>query len=214
MDERTTQIRPLSANDTQHVSSHLINYPDVRTFKESYFSTIGVFQLATRDQRPGEISMTPRMWTQYLLKYDPKQTILTTFRGQLIVRNQQNSILESIPPSEIRRVGPESEIGVVQKSGYVLANHFYTFRGNQGIGMEEYDQILQLADKDRRTPVTDEHTRVKVDPVLQGKKLWVCIFDLELARTIWDREAVVIDPETRQMIEREVLRPLSAKRWG
>lgn len=213
MAERTTQLRPLGKKDIEIISLSLINYAKIeRDNKQYYFSPLGIFNLIQRPLRY-EARISNPMWAP-LSEYDPGQTMLSTFKGQLIVRNRQGLVLKSIPPSAIRRIGIEPEMGIVQESGYVLANHLYILEDDRRIKMKEFDRILQLADRGHRPPACDEDTRVKVDPALSGKNLWIGIFEFELERDPMDRDAVVIDPETRQMIEREVTRPLSRERWG
>lgn len=103
-------------------------------------------------------------------------------------------------------------MGDVHESGYVLRDHLYHLE-DKLLNREEFANILKLADAGQKPLGFDLSTRVKVDPALVGKSLWIGIFEFEFGRPAWDRDAVVVDQETRQMIEREVTRPLSRERW-
>lgn len=217
--DRTTEIRAIGQID---IRSNRYKLEEARVFAHSldgkivYLSRAGTFILAYKPLYRFSGSFHETMWTAKLLDYDLEQTKLSTYRGQLIVQDGENKVLKSIPPEEIRKVGIEAERGIVRASGYVLGgDRYYPLGSRKDILVDEYEQILIAAEAGLEPPGFEESTRVKVDPALAGKELWIGIFDLELGRSdVWDREAVVIDLETRAMIEREVLRPLSAERWG
>lgn len=221
MAERTTQLRPLLERDIKWISSDLQTYPKVvetyygrNDLRKQHFSAAGTFRLGTSYSSPDNVALS-YMWTPALLEFDPKCTKLTTFKGQLIVEDSQNKVLRSIPPQNIRRVGMEAEMGEVQASGYVLANHWYPLEGlDKKPDRKQFEDILVRAEAGhKKPPGFDPFTRVKVDPALAGRELWIGMLEYELGREIWDRDAVVIDLKTRKMVEREVLRPLARERW-
>lgn len=213
MAERTTQLRSLGQGDIQRIRFRMEDADRILQMSGRYFQPLGTFRLMNRP-RYGLLAHDRVMWAEKLLGYDPEQSVLTTYMGQLIVRDRQNTVLKSIPPSELRLVGTEAEMGIVRESGYVLANHFYPLGEKGAMQAEEFDEILRSADAGQKPSDFDYNPRVKVDPALCGKKLWIGMFEFETDRSdVWDRDAVVVDPETRQLIAREVMRPLSRKHW-
>ncbi len=224
MAERTTEIRPYTEQETRFMQKQLTDYPTAVPNGETgrHFNIVGGFVLTEklvslrdilRHDDSTWLSFHP-MWAGGLLAYNPNQCKLTTYQGQLIVRDSENRVLKSIPPAQIRRLSIESERGTVRESGYVLADHYYVIDGQEGIQVDEFEQILRSADEGKEPTGFSHYTMVKVDPELAGRELWVGVFEFELSRDVWDRDAVVVDPETRQMIAREVGRPLHPERWG
>jgi len=213
MVERTAGIRPLGNKSAEHNYYILKNERIVRRSRspDRDFSELGTFMTG----HDGDRLITRFMWAQKLLDYDPKECRLSIYQGQLIVRKLDNTVLKSIPPQEIREVDDiESERGIVRRSGYVLADHFYSVGHRERINVEDFENILESADNGQEPFAFSHFLRVKVDPTLIGRELWMCIFKPDFDIGVWDTDAVVIDPETRKLVDREVLHPLSPKKWG
>lgn len=205
MVERTTGIRPLHDESVKY-NLLLLKNSRIVEGEGRYFGELGTFTLEPIELRSlSEIPPTIAMWTQKLLDYDPKECKLSIYQGQVIVSKLDNTVLKSIPPRDIRRIDVvDSEMGIVRKSGYVLANHFYSVGQRGGINVEEFERILESVDDGQEPLGFSPYRRVKVDPTLVGRKLWVCIFEPDF-RPIWYRDAVVIDPETRKLVDRKIL---------
>lgn len=220
MPERTTELRPLNEKDIQYNYFLLRNtYRFLVDLDGSYFSPEAIFGVAERPLSRQEVPYYNRMWTPKLLDYDPKECSLDTYRAQLIVRDKKDRrILKSIPPEETRRIDFGTGFGKVGKSGYILTDHFYSLGKRKGLKSEGFEEILISADLGQEPADFDNQVEVKVDPALYspGKELLVIVFQPDLSRTVplWRKDAVVVDPETRQMVEREVVYPLSYERWG
>lgn len=211
---RTIELRSLGEQDISWHYMQLNSSTIVPSRNAKDFSPLGTFAIMERQiNRSGYYSSPKTMWAQRLLDYDPEASKLTIERGQLIVRDSQRNVLKSIPPRDVRQIGIEAEIGTVRKSGYVLADHFYPLGAKRDMAAEEFEGILKAVEEGQASPGFSDEPRVKVDSILCGKKLWIGMFEFELGRDdIYDRDAVVIDPETRQMIEREVVHTLSYQR--
>lgn len=206
---RTLEIGPLSKREILY-QSLILQGSRVPGWRGRYFTQVGTFGL---EETKADVTITYNMWAAKLLEFDPRDSRLSIYRGQLIVHDKGNQVLKSIPPEEIRRVAPLSEDGIVRESGYVLADHFYSL-GDKSIGADEFEGILSSADGGKAPPAFDPYIRVKVDPALVGRKLWIGVLDPGLIGPWWDMDAVVIDPEERIMIAREVVRPLAPETWG
>jgi len=202
----TTEIRPL---DQINIESNR-EMMRISVLSEN-FSTYGVFRTKKKGKLPGMTHPYPQRayqllwWSESLLHYKGTDYEIDIKNGEVRIGK------ETIEADQLRAVGIDYT-GVVQPSGFVIEpRDSYSIGGGniKHYSLFEYDEILKRAIEGRLPEDPKERedtTKVRVDASRKGQKLHVVIFDWEIGRERWDREAVVIDA-SRELVEREVLHP-------
>lgn len=151
----------------------------------------------------------------YLLNYDPNLYGLRISRYATVLLLDRNDQLQRAPilSQDLRMVDLDnSGKGIVGESGYVLQRYFRL--SGKRITKRRLDRILGEADQGIKPPAFSEDSFIKVDKDLAGQTLLVLTIDPGPYRPDLNQDAVVIDPESRKLVEREVTKPLSLQRWS
>ncbi len=176
MAERTTELRPLSPSEIRRNCDFLSRC----VLQTSDFTVSGTFSLVrfTRKRwRRQEITSCDEqhgMWASQLLDFDPLETRLSISNDQIRIHNKSSGrVLRYITPKDIREMTVQSFTGKVRASGYVLADP-YCFGGeHKRYTPEEFEYMLVEADGGQKPSELTNFTVIKVEPVLQGRKLKV-----------------------------------------
>lgn len=192
--------------------------------KHRHFNDMGTFLVKEQrlTNRSSPAACSTLLWSCELMKYNPDlYRIKFSKSGNLRLFNLHKEEVCWISAKEVRIVhrGLSGKV-TARESGFVLPDEdyyikrsglgfprSYFFRG-VGLSTEELHQILVTATNPLPEEPPDylELPFVKVSPDVAGKRLKLLVFSQ-------GRDAVVVNPETRQLVEREVTFPLSRARW-
>lgn len=177
----------------------------------AYFSLIGTFETVT----PYPNGQTRLMWSSDLLQFHPTRAVLESSRqGNLLVKDHRGSLLQSIPPEQVRIIDT-TEPGVVRRSGFVLPDHGYTLEDGRSFSPQELEEILVNAERNIEPPFYTPRPFIKVNPqLLLGYTLSILIFGTSPDNLNMGRDMVVMRRPLRSLVSRVVVWPLSFERFG
>ncbi len=220
-------IGPLTGMQIKENLSHL-RYPTVEYAPEGLIGSYPDFlfwsEAVLRQAREGKHIATS------LNKVGENRLDLMEYHELGLVQRETRTKLEGINPLNLRLVDWElsyseynGNLARVGNSGYVLddSEHpyvyiFHTQRREIAVSTDAIEKILVAADQGQKPENLSEDTFVKVNPRLAGKRVTLIMFQAskeEGTTSPYIRDAVVIDPDTHELVPRKVLRPLSSAKW-
>lgn len=152
------------------------------------------------------------LWTPIFLNYDPEFCRLRiTSQGAILLLSSEGNLLRAPILAADLRVIADEHVGLatVRESGYVLSDN-YLLEG-RNFRADEVERFILDAEDGIKPPVFSAYPFAKVDKSLAGKKVWEIAFNA-IPAFIYPDDIVVIDLEKRELIERDVIYPLSSVR--
>lgn len=218
--------RWIAQDDIDKIRSTLRKGNVVSRYGDPDFNSLGIFEILDRallgcDRLSGfGRTLADELWSEELLYLDPNTHRLETrFRGDIQVLDRQGGFITSIPPIMIRFIDEDSCYGgIVRESGYILQDRTYTLSRGKCFSVQEIEKILLQTERGIKPPGFDYKNAVyaKVNPGLVGRSFLTLVFSSvpRGSKGIWERDGVVIDPDTRTLVSRIISQPFTAERWG